>query len=111
MYNDKNFKTAHPLTFGLSLTAGTGIVLMITALALGVMHVAGENTSALGMIFALGVVLTVIGIGGWLSVTRPFTHFDDINQPVEDDHGHAAHGDDHAIVPHDDHSVSSHESH
>jgi len=47
------------------------------------------------------VVLLIIGIGGWLVVVQPWRHFDDINQPLDDGHGHG-HATEQAIVPHDD---------
>jgi ABC-type nickel/cobalt efflux system permease component RcnA len=98
VYNDKNFKSSHPLTFGLSLTAGGGVILMILALAIGVIQGEAADGRLLSMMFAVGVALFIFGLGGWLAVKRPFTHFDDINKPIEDDHhGHASH-DDHAIV-------------
>ncbi len=87
MYNDKNFKTAHPLTFGLSMVAGLGVILMITALAVGVIQ-PDANTYVIGMLLVGGLAFFLVGVGGWLGITRPFTHFDDITKPVEDDHGH-----------------------
>ena len=115
MYNDKNFKTSNPPTFLLSLVAGTGVILIILALALGVIQ-ADANSSVIGMAVAIGVTLMIIGIGGWVFLTRPFSHFDDINQPVEDDHGHAhapAHDETHdeqghPIVVADDASAIAH---
>lgn len=76
-------------TFGLSLSAGFGLILIIVALAISV--VIGETAAYLvsGAI-AVGLVLMVIGIGGWLIVVQPWRHFDDINQPLDDGHGHAA---------------------
>lgn len=88
MYNDKNFKTAHPLTFGLSMVAGLGVILMITALAVGVIQ-PDANTYVIGMLLVGGLAAFVVGVGGWLGVTRPFTHFDDITKPIDDGHGHA----------------------
>ncbi len=93
MYNDKNFKTAHPLTFGLSMVAGIGVILMITALAVGVIQ-PNANSYVIGMLLVGGLACFVVGVGGWLSVVRPFTHFDDITKPIEDDHGHG-----HAALP------------
>ncbi|MFN8378755.1 MAG: hypothetical protein U0452_08795 [Anaerolineae bacterium] len=92
-------------TFGLSLSAGFGLVMIIIALAVSV--VAGESAAYLvsGAI-VVGLVLMVIGIAGWLVVVQPWRHFDDINQPLDDGHGHGHAADPHAaeqaIVPHDD---------
>ena len=87
-------------TFGLSLSAGFGLVLILIALAVSV--VVGEPAAYLvsGAI-AVGIVLLIIGIGGWLVVVQPWRHFDDINQPLDDGHGHG-HATEQAIVPHDD---------
>jgi ABC-type nickel/cobalt efflux system permease component RcnA len=87
VYNEKNFKTAHPLTFGLSLVAGMGVTVIMLALGIGVVQ-ADANPSVIGAAIWAGVALMAIGIGGWIAVTRPFAHFDDINQPLEADHGH-----------------------
>ena len=89
-------------TFGLSLSAGFGLVLIIIALAISMVF--GEPVAYLvsGAI-AAGVVLMIIGIGGWLAVVQPWRHFDDINQPLDDGHGHPPHvAGEQAIVPHDD---------
>jgi ABC-type nickel/cobalt efflux system permease component RcnA len=91
-------------TFGLSLSAGFGLILIIVALAVSV--VAGESAAYLvSMALVVGLVLMFIGIAGWLVVVQPWQKFDDINQPLDDGHGHAPaepHADEHAIVPHDD---------
>ncbi|MFN8528215.1 MAG: hypothetical protein U0670_06365 [Anaerolineae bacterium] len=106
MYNTKNFKTSHPLTFGLSLATGIGVILMILALGFGVVQT-DANGYVIGMVFAAGLIAFVTGAIAWVAITRPFTHFDDINQPLEDDHGHShthveVHADtEHSIVPAD----------
>ena len=89
-------------TFGLSMSAGVGLILIIIALAISV--VAGESAAYyVSGAIVIGLVLMVIGIGGWLILVQPWRRFDDINQPLDDGHGHSAepHGEDHAIVPHD----------
>ncbi len=88
MYNEKNFKTSHPFTFGLSMVAGIGVIVMILALGVGVIQ-PEANSYVIGMAILIGLALLVIGVGGWIGLTRPFAHFDDINQPAESDHGHA----------------------
>ena len=96
-------------TFGLSLSAGFGLILIIVALAVSV--VAGEPAAYLvSMALVIGLVLMVIGIGGWLIAVQPWRRFDDINQPLDDGHGHGSvpHADEHAIVAADDsHAVET----
>lgn len=94
-----NFKTtSNPLLFGLSLLSILGLVMMIAALAAGVN--ASETTGNLLLfVFLGGLVFLVLGIGTWVVVVQPFRHFDDINQPLDDGHGHSHET---AIVPHED---------
>ena len=102
-----------PVPFGLSLTAGAGLVLMILALAFGVVQGAAANSTAIGVAFAAGLGLLLIGFIGWLAVVRPFERFDDINVPQYTGHHDASHDashtephadaashDDNAIIPH-----------
>jgi amino acid transporter len=96
-----NIKTKHtnnPLTFGLAMTAGIGLVLMIVALGIGV--IGQPDANAIGVLFALGLVLFLLGVGAWVGVTKPYQHFDDINQPKDSGHGHGhgAHDASHAIT-------------
>jgi ABC-type nickel/cobalt efflux system permease component RcnA len=94
-------------TFGLSLSAGFGLVLIIVALAVSVVASASVAYLVSGAI-VVGLVLMIIGIGGWLIVVQPWKRFDDINQPLDDGHGHGhaePHADEHAIVPADTHAV------
>lgn len=104
-------KTAHPLTFGLALAAGGGLILMITALATGVPAGDAANTSTFNGLFAMGVALFLVGVVGWLVVVQPWTHFDDIDVPADSGHGHAdphAAHDTAAIVPAETHDVETH---
>ncbi|HYO88078.1 MAG TPA: hypothetical protein VER79_05485 [Candidatus Limnocylindrales bacterium] len=89
-------------TFGLSMSAGLGLILIIIALAASV--VAGESVAyGASLVITVGLVLMVIGIAGWLILVQPWRHFDDINVALPDEHGHgAAHGPESAIVPRDD---------
>ena len=99
-----------PIPFGLSLTAGAGLILMILALAFGVVQGAAANSTAIGVTFAGGLGLLLIGVIGWLATVRPFEHFDDINVPTYTGHhdaaptdaaSHDADHDDSAIIPHE----------
>jgi ABC-type nickel/cobalt efflux system permease component RcnA len=91
--------TNNPLTFGLAMSGGIGLILMIVALGVGVTQGEAADGSAIGMTFMLGLVLLVIGIGGWLFVTRPFEHFDDISQPKDTGHHHEEPGEAHVDEP------------
>ncbi|MCK6579658.1 MAG: hypothetical protein L6Q98_16310 [Anaerolineae bacterium] len=80
-----------PVAFGLALTAGGGLVLIIIALALGVVNNAAVEGGAVGYLFVAGLLLLIVGIVTWAAVVRPFEHFDDINEPKDSGHGHGAH--------------------
>ncbi|MEP7290468.1 MAG: hypothetical protein ABI835_01740 [Chloroflexota bacterium] len=99
--------TRNPTSFGLALTAGAGLILMILALGFGVIQ-SDANGTVIGVTFAGGLLLMVVGIVAWLAMTKPFTHFDDINQPKytghHDEHHANAHEEAHeeqAIIPHE----------
>ena len=104
-------RTSNPLSLGLALIAGTGLTIMIIALALGVLQ-AAESTNNIGGIFTLGLILLIAGVLGWVAVTQPYKHFDDINEPHYHGHDHheEAH-DDHAIVVAAPHTVVVSDSH
>ena len=97
-----------PVPFALSLTAGAGLVLMILALGFGVVQGADANSTVIGLTFAGGLGLLIIGIVGWLAAVQPFKNFDDINQPNFTGHHDASHdtahtedhAEDSAIIPH-----------
>ncbi len=105
-------KTAHPLTFSLALAAGAGLIIMIVALASGSIQGDSANTSTFNGLFAIGVALFLVGIVGWLVVVHPWTHFDDINVPLDTGHGHGGHSapahDETAIVAAPAHDVEPH---
>jgi hypothetical protein len=84
-----------PIQFGLSLVAGGGLVLMIVALGVGVVNAEAANGGLVGTLFIAGLLLLIAGIGAWIGYTRPFAHFDDINEPKYTGHAHDHH-DDHA---------------
>lgn len=94
-YNNK--QTSKPLSFGLAMTAGLGVVVMIFALATGGVQGASADSRAISLTLITGFTLLAIGFIGWLIIVRPFDHFDDINVPKEMGHGeHET-----AIVAHD----------
>ncbi|MEZ4666809.1 MAG: hypothetical protein R3E39_02615 [Anaerolineae bacterium] len=97
-----------PAVLGMSMIAGLGVILVVTALAVGVIQGTSADGNAIGLLFAVGVGLFVFGAGGWYALTQPQRHFDDINVPLDDGHGHAAHSDEHAIVPAEEHQPVVH---
>lgn len=89
-----NIRTKHtnnPLTFGLALAAGIGLVLAILALAVGVVQGAAADSNALGLLVVGGLILFIVGVAGWIGVVQPYRNFDDINVPKDTGHhGHSA---------------------
>jgi hypothetical protein len=94
--------TSNPLMFGLALAGGTGITLIIVALGAGVLYPDAPNT-LLNLGLFSGIALLVLSIIAWAGVTQPFRHFDDIDQPLDDGHGHGHAST--AIVPADSHAA------
>lgn len=94
-----------PVTLGLAVLAGLGMTLMIVAGGVGV--ITGQGV---GLWFALGAAMLIGGGLAWVAVERPFTHFDDINQPLDGGHGHEAHAEDaHEEAAHaDSHGHAAH---
>jgi hypothetical protein len=79
-----------PIVWLVSLVAGLGVTLMIVALGVGVIQSASSDTNSIGMLFVAGLILFVLGSVAWYGVVQPQKHFDDINQPLEDEHhGHS----------------------
>lgn len=97
-YNNR--QTGNPLTFGLAMTAGIGLVVMIIALAVGVVQGETADSGAIGFAVLTGFTLLLVGLIGWMIVVRPFDHFDDINVPKDTGHGHES--TETAIVAHDE---------
>jgi len=83
-------RLSNPLSLGLALIAGTGLVLMIVGLGYGV-SAPDANSSAIGGVVLLGALGLAFGVGGWFIVARPASHFDDINVP-KDIHTEESHG-------------------
>ena len=71
----------HPVVLGLALVAGLGFILMMAALSLGVIQGSAADSNAIGLLFAAGLSLFILGAVGWFATTRPDRHFDDINVP------------------------------
>jgi hypothetical protein len=90
--NSVNIRTKHTnnmLTFGLALAAGIGLILMMLALAVGVIQGETADANALGLLIVGGLILFIAGVAGWIGVVQPQRHFDDINIPkYTGHHGH-----------------------
>lgn len=72
------------------MVGGLGLTLIVLALALGVVGDATVNTNLVSLALLTGLALLVFAIGGWTGYVQPYKNFDDINQPLVDDHhGHA----------------------
>lgn len=82
------------------MIAGLGLILILTALAIGVIQGSAADSNTIAIIFVSGIGLFLIGAVGWFGLTQPQRHFDDINQPLDDgSHGHSEPHDEHALVP------------
>ncbi len=75
----------------LAFLIGLGLLLMISAGAVGATLGDHANEALYGMLFVLGLLAFVAGAGLWLIFARPWEHFDDINVPKDSGHhGHDA---------------------
>ena len=83
--NPRTGQTA--LTLSFSLLAGTGLTLMIIAIAWGVVD-GNANGDIVGILLAGGLGMMVGGIGAWAGLLRPWESFDDINEPHYTGHHH-----------------------
>lgn len=97
-------RDANPTVLATSLVAGLGLILAVTALAIGVIQ---GNTQFTGLLLAAGVLLFILGVVGWFGLVQPHKHFDDINEPAPDEHHPEAHHDEHAIEPTPDTDVET----
>lgn len=88
-------KDGRASSFWLAMVAGLGVVLMMVALGIGVVQGSGADGSTIGMLFAAGLILFILGAVGWFAVVQPQKHFDDITVPMDTGH--------HAAEPHDEH--------
>jgi hypothetical protein len=84
----------NPAILGLAVLAGLGFILMMIALGMGVIGGADADSSAVGLLFAVGLALFILGAVGWFATARPDRHFDDINVPQYTGHHEGDHHDD-----------------
>lgn len=75
------------LQIGLAFIAGIGLTLMVVVAGIAVVGPAMDS-STLGLVFAVGAAMLITGIIAWFAVTRPDTHFDDINVAMYHGHDH-----------------------
>lgn len=96
-------------SLGLSFVAGVGFVAMMIALGIGMIQGAAADSGTIGLLFAGGLVLFIVGAAGWFAVEQPHKHFDDINVP----HYHGHHDEHHDIheAHTDEHAGASHSAH
>jgi len=87
-----------------ALVAGLGVIIMILALAVGAIQATAADANVIGLTFAGGLALFIIGFAGWVLVAQPHKHLDDINQPAPDDHHHDSHDEEPAPDSHPAHS-------
>ena len=70
----------------LAFLVGLGMLLMIVSGLVGAMFGPVANTALYGMLFAIGVLAFLAGLGLWLALTRPWEQFDDISVPHDTGH-------------------------
>lgn len=113
MQSESTHPTTNPspsLLTGLAMVGGAGVIITVLVLALGAAGVLSAEDGTIRIGILLGLMLLVVGVGGWVIAVQPYRHFDDITIAAPDDHAHAAddHADDHAaddmlltaVVPH-----------
>lgn len=74
----------------LAFLIGLGLLLMILAGGIGATLGDNANEALYGMLFILGLVTFLAGVGLWLAFARPWEQFDDINVPKDSGH-HGGH--------------------
>ena len=86
-------RLSNPLSLGLAIIGGTGLILMVVGLGYGV-SAPDANASAVGGLVLLGALALAFGVVGWVIVARPASHFADINVPkdIHTEESHDAHG-------------------
>ena len=74
----------------LAFLIGLGMLLMIVSGLVGAMLSAASTSGSMyGILFLLGLLTFLAGLGLWIAIGKPWEQFDDINVPK--DGGHAAH--------------------
>lgn len=99
--SEKISNNPNPAVVWMALVAGLGVTLVIVALGVGVVQGEAADSNTIGLAFAAGVALFILGAIGWFGLTQPQKHFDDINVPQDTGHhGHDEHPAEHAEAEH-----------
>lgn len=76
---------------GLSMIGGLGLTLIVIALGIGVIRgdtVDSALTNLLGLMVVAGFMALAGAIIAWIAVVQPHKHFDNINEPLEEEAHH-----------------------
>ena len=95
MKTDNN-KVSKDIVLGLAFVTGIGLLLILGALAVGMIAGSEADSNLIRGLLVGGALLMITGIGAWLGYVQPFSHFDDINQPNYFGHDDAQHDEEHA---------------
>lgn len=80
-------QVSESVTLGLSGLGGLGITIMIVAAGVGVID-PSIDSDLIGFWVVMGLFMLIGAIVAWFFVVQPHKNFDDINQPlVEEHHG------------------------
>jgi ABC-type nickel/cobalt efflux system permease component RcnA len=95
------------LTVAFAFVAGTGVVLMMLAGAIGVIQGASANNDLLGLMFMAGTAFLIVGGVAWTGIIRPWEDYPSVTEgffEVTPAPQHAHHDDD------ADHHAEAHHS-
>jgi hypothetical protein len=70
---------------GLSTAGGGGIVLAMIAAGIGVVEPTVDS-NLIGLLVLTGVAILIVSIIAWFMYVQPHKNFDDINQPLVEEH-------------------------
>lgn len=78
--------TANPSVLtGLSFAGGIGLLLIFVTLGVAVVA-PPEDPGLVGLLMLTGFLLLIASIVGWFFIVQPHKHFDNINEPLEEEH-------------------------
>ena len=66
------------------------LLMIVSGLVGAMLSAASTSGSMYGILFLLGLLTFLAGLGLWIAIGKPWEQFDDINVP-KDSGGHAAH--------------------
>jgi predicted flap endonuclease-1-like 5' DNA nuclease len=96
-----------------AFVAGGGVVLIMLAFLMTSARVGGIDPGNrwLNLLMFIGVLLLLAGVAGWLTLTRPWTKFDDWKTPLFTGHEDAEeHAEGHEVEAHAAHVEPAHEA-